>query len=32
MCPGQRAGPDWNFETPRTVPGNATPSLVQTPE
>jgi type VI secretion system secreted protein VgrG len=30
--PGQRAGADWNFETPRMVPGAATPSLVQMPE
>jgi type VI secretion system secreted protein VgrG len=30
--PGQRAGADWNFETPRMVPGNATPSLVQMPD
>ncbi|MCQ1835103.1 type VI secretion system tip protein TssI/VgrG [Neorhizobium galegae] len=30
--PGQRAGADWNFETPRMVPGTMTPSLVQMPE
>lgn len=30
--PGQRAGADWNFETPRIVPGTMTPSLVQMPE
>jgi type VI secretion system secreted protein VgrG len=30
--PGQRAGADWNFETPRMVPGTTTPSLVQMPE
>ncbi|WP_117190273.1 type VI secretion system tip protein TssI/VgrG [Rhizobium terrae] len=30
--PGQRAGADWNFETPRMVPGTTTPSLVQLPE
>ncbi len=29
--PGQRAGADWNFETPQMVPGTATPSLVQMP-
>jgi type VI secretion system secreted protein VgrG len=30
--PGQRAGADWNFETPRMVPGTVTPSLVQMPD
>ncbi|SCX19065.1 type VI secretion system Vgr family protein [Agrobacterium sp. DSM 25558] len=30
--PGQRAGADWNFETPGMVPGNMTPSLVQMPD
>lgn len=30
--PGQRAGADWNFETPRMVPGTMTPSLVQMPD
>ncbi|WFS03145.1 type VI secretion system tip protein TssI/VgrG [Rhizobium tumorigenes] len=30
--PGQRAGADWNFETPRMVPGTTTPSLVQMPD
>jgi len=30
--PGQRAGADWNFETPRMVPGTMMPSLVQIPE
>ncbi|MBW6422193.1 type VI secretion system tip protein VgrG [Rhizobium sp. XQZ8] len=30
--PGQRAGADWNFETPSMVPGTMTPSLVQMPE
>jgi type VI secretion system secreted protein VgrG len=30
--PGQRAGADWNFETPKLVPSAATPSLVQMPE
>ena len=30
--PGQRAGADWNFETPQMVPGTMTPSLVQMPE
>ncbi|MUZ74917.1 type VI secretion system tip protein VgrG [Agrobacterium vitis] len=29
--PGQRAGADWNFETPSTVPLNVTPSLIQMP-
>ncbi|MGY5803972.1 type VI secretion system tip protein TssI/VgrG [Rhizobium sp. LEGMi12c] len=29
--PGQRAGADWNFETPQMVPGTTTPSLVQMP-
>nr|WP_279290571.1 type VI secretion system tip protein TssI/VgrG [Rhizobium skierniewicense] len=29
---GQRAGADWNFETPGMVPGNMTPSLVQMPD
>ncbi|NKJ09417.1 type VI secretion system tip protein TssI/VgrG [Rhizobium sp. SG741] len=29
--PGQRAGADWNFETPQIVPGTTTPSLVQMP-
>lgn len=29
--PGQRAGADWNFETPKIVPATATPSLVQMP-
>ncbi|TDK29599.1 type VI secretion system tip protein VgrG [Rhizobium deserti] len=29
---GQRAGADWNFETPRMVPGTMTPSLVQMPD
>ncbi|KAA3517403.1 type VI secretion system tip protein VgrG [Agrobacterium vitis] len=28
---GQRAGADWNFETPSTVPLNVTPSLIQMP-
>ncbi|SCX20273.1 type VI secretion system Vgr family protein [Agrobacterium sp. DSM 25558] len=30
--PGQRAGADWNFETPGMVPSNMTPSLVQMPD
>ncbi|MCL6654809.1 type VI secretion protein VgrG [Agrobacterium rubi] len=30
--PGQRAGADWNFETPSMVPGTMTPSLVQMPD
>ncbi|NTE86357.1 type VI secretion system tip protein TssI/VgrG [Agrobacterium rubi] len=30
--PGQRAGADWNFETPGMVPGTMTPSLVQMPD
>ncbi|MBP1853431.1 uncharacterized protein involved in type VI secretion and phage assembly [Rhizobium halophytocola] len=30
--PGQRAGADWNFETPNMVPGTMTPSLVQMPD
>lgn len=30
--PGQRAARDWNFETPGTVPGGATPSLVNLPK
>ena len=30
--PGQRAGADWNFETPSMVPGSMTPSLVQMPD
>ncbi|MCR4266322.1 type VI secretion system Vgr family protein [Nitratireductor sp. ZSWI3] len=30
--PGQRAGADWNFETPKIVPISATPSLVQMPD
>ncbi|GAC1043778.1 type VI secretion system tip protein TssI/VgrG [Rhizobium sp. No.120] len=30
--PGQRAGADWNFETPQMVPGTTTPSLVQMPD
>ncbi|WP_113260304.1 type VI secretion system tip protein TssI/VgrG [Agrobacterium cavarae] len=30
--PGQRAGADWNFETPSMVPGTTTPSLVQMPD
>ncbi len=30
--PGQRAGADWNFETPNLVPSSMTPSLVQLPE
>jgi type VI secretion system secreted protein VgrG len=30
--PGQRAGADWNFETPQMVPGTMTPSLVQMPD
>ncbi len=29
---GQRAGADWNFETPSMVPGTMTPSLVQMPD
>ncbi|MFJ1312099.1 type VI secretion system tip protein TssI/VgrG [Agrobacterium sp. P15N1-A] len=29
---GQRAGADWNFETPGMVPGTMTPSLVQMPD
>jgi type VI secretion system secreted protein VgrG len=29
--PGQRAGADWNFETPQMVPATTTPSLVQMP-
>lgn len=29
--PGQRAGADWNFETPQMVPSTTTPSLVQMP-
>ncbi|UWU24826.1 type VI secretion system tip protein VgrG (plasmid) [Rhizobium sp. CB3060] len=29
--PGQRAGADWNFETPQMVPAATTPSLVQMP-
>ncbi|MBN8954797.1 MULTISPECIES: type VI secretion system tip protein TssI/VgrG [unclassified Rhizobium] len=29
--PGQRAGADWNFETPQMVPGTTTPSLIQMP-
>ncbi|MCF1448548.1 type VI secretion system tip protein VgrG [Agrobacterium vitis] len=31
FIPGQRAGADWNFETPSTVPLNVTPSLIQMP-
>jgi len=31
FIPGQRAGGDWNFETPQMVPGTTTPSLVQMP-
>lgn len=31
FIPGQRAGADWNFETPQMVPGTTTPSLVQMP-
>ncbi|NTE88995.1 type VI secretion system tip protein TssI/VgrG [Agrobacterium rubi] len=30
--PGQRAGADWNFETPGMVPGTMMPSLVQMPD
>jgi type VI secretion system secreted protein VgrG len=30
--PGQRAGADWNFETPKIVPKAATPSLVSLPD
>ncbi|MDO1583079.1 type VI secretion system tip protein TssI/VgrG [Rhizobium oryzicola] len=30
--PGQRAGADWNFETPSMVPGTMTPSLIQMPD
>lgn len=30
--PGQRAGADWNFETPNMVPSSMIPSLVQMPE
>ncbi|MEO3999638.1 type VI secretion system tip protein TssI/VgrG [Mesorhizobium sp. CAU 1732] len=30
--PGQRAGADWNFETPKIVPISTTPSLVQMPD
>ena len=29
--PGQRAGADWNFETPQMVPISTVPSLVQMP-
>jgi type VI secretion system secreted protein VgrG len=29
--PGQRAGADWNFETPSSVPLKSTPSLIQMP-
>lgn len=31
FVPGQRAGADWNFETPSTVPLNVTSSLIQMP-
>jgi type VI secretion system secreted protein VgrG len=31
FTPGQRAGRDWNFETPTTVPESAAPSLVKLP-
>ncbi len=31
FIPGQRAGADWNFETPGTVPLKSTPSLIQMP-
>lgn len=31
FIPGQRAGADWNFETPNTVPLKSTPSLIQMP-
>jgi hypothetical protein len=30
--PDQRAGADWNFQTPRMVPGTMTPSLLQMPD
>ena len=30
--PGQRAGADWNFETPGMVPGAMTPSMVELPD
>ncbi|GAB1584249.1 hypothetical protein PPNSA23_41920 [Phyllobacterium phragmitis] len=30
--PGQRAGADWNFETPKIIPGTSMPSLVKLPE
>ncbi|PRD41159.1 type VI secretion system tip protein VgrG [Phyllobacterium phragmitis] len=30
--PGQRAGADWNFETPKMIPGTSMPSLVKLPE
>ncbi|MER0240055.1 type VI secretion system tip protein TssI/VgrG [Fulvimarina sp. MAC8] len=29
---GKRSGRDWNFETPQTVPGAETPSLVDLPD
>lgn len=31
FTPGSRSGADWNFETPKIVPGTTTPSLVQMP-
>ncbi|KAB0677367.1 type VI secretion system Vgr family protein [Aureimonas leprariae] len=31
FVPGKRAGRDWNFETPATVPGGEAPSLVNLP-
>ncbi|WAJ27165.1 type VI secretion system Vgr family protein [Antarcticirhabdus aurantiaca] len=31
FTPGRRAGRDWNFETPTTVPESAAPSLVKLP-
>lgn len=30
--PGQRAGADWNFETPKMIPSTSMPSLVKLPE